>query len=211
MAKLTYVQAVIDRLKAQKTGITNNAASWTGQPDTPATTQAHIDALETADAEILALENQLTQKRTAVKTLVVTKAAVADAIDLRVKGIHATATNKWIEYGLADPNSTTATESTTRPVPEKGVIRNISDDFDGEGFIVEWEKLAKTDSYEIERGIAANAADVNTIPAFTHLVTVRKTKYTDDDVAKGTRYFYRIRGINSKGAGEWSEPVSRVQ
>lgn len=50
-----------------------------------------------------------------------------------------------------------------------------------------------------------------TIPAFTHLVTVRKTKYTDDDVAKGTRYFYRIRGINSKGAGEWSEPVSRVQ
>jgi hypothetical protein len=96
-------------------------------------------------------------------------------------------------------------------VPEKGVIRNVSDDFDGEGFIVEWEKLAKTDSYEIERGIAANAADVNTIPAFTHLVTVRKTKYTDDDVAKGTRYFYRIRGINSKGAGEWSEPVSRVQ
>jgi len=211
MAKLTYVQAVIDRLKAQKTGITNNAASWTGQPDTPATTQAHIDALETADAEILALENQLTQKRTAIKTLVVTKAAVADAIDLRVKGIHATTTTKWIEYGLTDPNSTTATESTTRPVPEKGVIRNVSDDFDGEGFIAEWEKLAKTDSYEIERGIAANAADVNTIPAFTHLVTVRKTKYTDDDVTKGTRYFYRIRGINARGAGEWSEPVSRVQ
>ncbi len=211
MAKLTYVQAVIDRLKAQKTGITNNAAAWTGQPDTPATTQAHIDALETADAEILALENQLSQKRTAIKILVAAKAAVADAIDLRVKGIHATAPPKWIEYGLADPTSDAATESTTRPVPDKGVIRNVSDDFDGIGFIVEWEKLAKTDSYEIERGIAANAADVNTIPAFTHLVTVRKIKYTDDDVAKGTRYFYRIRGINTRGAGEWSEPVSRVQ
>lgn len=49
MAKLTYVQAVINRLKAQKTGITNNATAWTGQPDTPATTQAHIDALDLFD------------------------------------------------------------------------------------------------------------------------------------------------------------------
>jgi hypothetical protein len=59
--------------------------------------------------------------------------------------------------------------------------------------------------------VAADAADVNTIPAFLHLATSRKLKYTDDAVEKGKRYFYRIRAINNQGAGEWSEPVSRVQ
>jgi hypothetical protein len=211
MARLTYVEAVINRLKAFKTGITNNAASWTGQPDTPATTQAHIDALETADAEILALENQLSQKRTALKTLTQTKSGVADTIELRVKGIHAAAPSKWLEYGLPDPTSDAAQQRNAREVCGKGIIKTVIDDYDAVGFIVEWEKLADAETYEVERGIAADASDVNTIPAFTHLVTIRKVKYTDDDVEKGKRYFYRIRGINARGAGEWSEAVSRVQ
>lgn len=211
MAKLNYVTVIINRLKAFKTGIAGNATAWTGQPETPATTQAHIDALETADAEIVALENTLQQKRQALRALAATKSDVADAIELKVKGIHNTAPSKWIEYGLIDPTSSVATESNTRPVPEKGMIKNIVDDYDGIGFIIEWEKLANVEIYEIERGTAANASDVNTIPAFTHLTTIKKIKYTDDDVAKGTRYFYRIRGINARGVGEWSEPVSRVQ
>ena len=40
---------------------------------------------------------------------------------------------------------------------------------------------------------------------------MRKLSFVDDDVEKGTRYFYRFRGLNSNGSGEWSEPVSRVQ
>jgi hypothetical protein len=211
MAKLTYVEAIISRLKAINTGIAGNAASWTGQPDTPATTQAHIDALEAADAEIVALENQMAQKRAALKALTQTKSGVADTIELRVKGIHAATPAKWIEYGLIDPTSNVAQQRNTRDVSAKGIIKTVIDDYDGVGFIIEWEKLKDAETYEIERGIAANASDVNMIPVFNHLVTIRKVKYTDDDVEKGKRYFYRIRGINARGAGEWSEPVSKVQ
>lgn len=46
MAKIGYLEVVIKRLKALKAGIVANNAAWAGQPDTPATTQAHIDALE---------------------------------------------------------------------------------------------------------------------------------------------------------------------
>jgi hypothetical protein len=210
MANLSYLEKVINRLKAQKAGIVTNTASWTGQPDTPATHQAHIDALELIDADIKLLENQLSQKRAAAKLLAEQKNTVADATELRVKGIHATNTAKWVDYGIEDPAAILAARA-NRPVPAKGIIKNVMDDYDGIGFIVEGQTLTDADTYEFEKGIAANATDVNTIPAFTHLKTSRKVSLVDDDVAKGQRCFYRYRGINSKGAGEWSEPVSRVQ
>jgi hypothetical protein len=211
MAKLKFMEVTIVRLKAFKSGISGNATAWAGQEDTPTTVQAHIDALEAADADIASLETLLTQKRQAAKVLAKQKEAVADAIELRVKGIHATATSKWPEYGVDDPNAAAAAAKGTRPVPEKGDIKNIMDDYDGIGFIVELEGLKEADSYEVQRGAGANAADVNTIPAFSYLRNVRKLSFVDDDVEKGIRYFYRLRGINSQGLGEWSEPVSRVQ
>jgi hypothetical protein len=91
------------------------------------------------------------------------------------------------------------------------VIKNIVDDYDGIGFIVELEGLKEADSYEVQRGAGATAANVNTIPVFSYLRNVRKLSFVDDDIEKGTRYFYRFRGLNSNGSGEWSEPVSRVQ
>ena len=33
----------------------------------------------------------------------------------------------------------------------------------------------------------------------------------DDDVVSGSRYFYRVRGVNTSGPGPWSEPVNAVQ
>jgi hypothetical protein len=210
MANRNYLQKVINRLKAQKVGIVGNAASWVGQPDTPATHQGHIDALELIDAEIDALETQLTQKRQAARLLTDQKNAIADATELRVKGIHAATPPKWLDYGIADPTSDAAARG-TRDVPSKGIIKSVMDDYDGIGFIIDGQSLTDTDTYEFERGVAINATDVNTIPALHHFKISRKVKLTDDDVEKGKRYFYRYRGINSRGAGEWSEPVSRVQ
>lgn len=210
MANLSYLQKVINRLKAQKAGIVANAASWTGQPDTPSTHQAHIDAVELVDAEIKTLETQLGQKREAAKLLADQKDTVAEATERRMKGIHASNTSKWMEYGVSDPAATVAARA-SRPVPTKGIVKKVVDDYDGIGFIVEGQALTDADTYEFQKGIAANATDVNTIPAFTHLKTSRKVSLVDDDVEKGQRCFYRYRGINNKGAGEWSEPVSRVQ
>ena len=168
MAKLKFIEAIIIRFKAFKIGISSNPTVWAGQADTPVTVQAHIDALETVDVEIASLETQLTQKRQAAKLLANQKEAIADAVQLKVKGIHATATNKWPEYGVTDPNAAAEAARSTRPVPEKAVIKNIVDDYDGIGFIVELEGLKEADSYEVQRGAGATAANVNT---YLYLVT----------------------------------------
>lgn len=38
-----------------------------------------------------------------------------------------------------------------------------------------------------------------------------KLKVIDNSIQKGVRYFYRIRGVNNKGTGAWSDTISRVQ
>jgi len=210
MAKISYLEKVIKRLKALKAGIVANLASWTGQADTPASVQAHIDALEQIDAEISSLENQLSQKRQAAKQLAAQKTAAADATEKRANGIHASATNKLPEYGIDDPAAVAAAKA-NRTIPGKGHIKSIIDDYDGIGFIVELSKIPDAEGYEVERGIGGNPADVNTIPDFKHLKTTTKLKFVDDEVDKGVRHFYRFRAFNNKGTGEWSEPVSRVQ
>ncbi|HRH48838.1 MAG TPA: fibronectin type III domain-containing protein [Panacibacter sp.] len=48
-------------------------------------------------------------------------------------------------------------------------------------------------------------------PPYSHYKTTKKLTFTDDDVKRGQRYFYRVRGLDRNGYGEWSEPVSRVQ
>jgi hypothetical protein len=118
MATIGYLDVVVKRLKLQKQGIAGNAASWTGQPDTPVTHQAHIDALETMDTDIRNLETQLTEKRQAARLLAKQKNDVANATDLRVQGIHATTPGKWIEYGLIDPTADSSARG-VRAVPEK--------------------------------------------------------------------------------------------
>lgn len=206
MAKLAYINTEVDGLKALKKGIELNVAAWIGQPDTAATVQADIDELELADSDIAGLEAQISQKRAAARQLATAKAAKISIISQRAQGIHAANPEKWVEYGIvAGP-----TPATTRPAPAKGVIISVADDSDGIGFVVNVQTLDYADTYEYERGMG-KAEDANTIPAFTHFLSTKKSKIVDDDVIKGTPYFYRYRGINSNGNGECSEPVSRVQ
>jgi len=40
--------------------------------------------------------------------------------------------------------------------------------------------------------------------------TTKKTSFVDDEVAKGTRIFYRVRAANANDRDAWSEAVSRV-
>lgn len=208
MSNITYLTTIIDRLKAQKTGLSNNVAAWAGQPETPAATQLHIDELETLDNDIASLKTQLKQKLAAARQLAKAKTAIANAQELKIKGMHAEETRKWVEYGVAKPALKTKGK---RPVPTKGVIRKIVTDADGAGFIIKVDTLKDAYTYEFEKGVSDNASDVNHPSVFTHFKSSTVTKLVDDAVEKGKRYFYRYRGVNSKGVGEWSAAVSCVQ
>jgi hypothetical protein len=207
MSSITYLKIIIDRLKTQKAGFTNNATAWVGQTESPATTQVHIDELELLDDEISALKIKLKQKLSAARKLALQKNNVAIAQEFKIKGIHADTKEKWAAYGVAKP---AAKIKGSKPVPTKGIIKKIINDLDGEGFIIKANTLKDAYTYEFEKGFSENASNIY-VPALTHFRTSLVTKITDNAVEKGVRYFYRCRGVNAKGAGEWGEAVSCVQ
>jgi hypothetical protein len=213
---LKYLQVVLDRLTGQKAGITTNSGDWTGQPDTPLTVQADMDAISTMDGQVDALEDQLSQKRADARALAATLTTKADQTDLRAKGIHATNPNKLQDYNIPIPADPQAL-----PLPEKAIIKKITDDDDGVGFKLIIQPLANAEFFEVQRGrIPADSPFPQPIPTppptvlqppYPFLRNTKKLVFVDDDVESGVRYFYRVRGVNTKGPGEWSEPVSGVQ
>jgi hypothetical protein len=220
-----YLQTVFDRLSALKNGINLNAPLWAGQPDTPATVQAEMDALVTINDEIEQLEDARQQKIAEARALAAAKNEVAGQIEKRAVAIHVTDPGKLNEYDIkAGP-----APGEKRPVPGKAIIASIGDDDDGIGFKLRILKLEHTDHFEVERGVATGGTrlgDSTTVPPSTptpttevtvlqppypFLRTTSKLTFVDDDVQPGTRYFYRVRGVNTTGPGAWSEPVSAIQ
>lgn len=215
-----YLQKVFDRLSGLKNGINLNATDWTGQPDTPATVQAEMDALITMDNDIQQLEDALQQKISEARGLAAAKNEVAGIIEKRAIGIHAGTPLKLVEYNIKPG----PTPGQPRPVPGKAIISSIADDDDGIGFKLRIQKLDGVEHYEVERGLLTRANirqldDLNPTPEATTVLqppypflrTTRKLSFVDDDVEPGIRHFYRVRGVNASGAGQWSEPVSAVQ
>jgi hypothetical protein len=199
---LKFLQLIFNRTSQQKTGINNNAPSWVGQPDTPATKQTDMDDIKDADDAVTAAKVALQQARSAARVLAALKKTKVEETDNRVMGIHAADKTKWAEYGTPVP-----VEPQARPVPAQAVIESVTDDDDGEGFIVTTKKDPNGDFLEIEVG-SAPASTLALAPPFSDLRTTKKVKYTDNETVVGTRYFYRARWVNNAGKGPWSEVAS---
>jgi len=224
-----YLQTVKDRLTGLKIGVGSNAADWAaaGLPETPATVQAEIDPLDAADNEIELLTEQLKEKQADARTLANTKNAAAEVIEKRAIAVHATSLGKLPQYGISVP----AGSGSARTLPVKAVIKDVEDDDDGIGFKITMLTQGKNmvDFWEIERGEivpstntggtmppmpgtgSGNSSATVLQPPYPFLKSTKKLVYVDDDVVAGVRYFYRVRGVNTRGGGEWSEPVSAVQ
>jgi fibronectin type 3 domain-containing protein len=201
-----YMQEIKDELTDLKKGMVGNTAIWAGQPVTAAQVQAAIDAITAKSDEMDAAEVLLQQKRAEGRNLVEQYSPMVKQVTTLATGLHTTSPEKLGEYGIDLPKT-----ATTIPVPAKAVIASLTDDVDGEGFIITIQPLANADTFEVEKGMTA-AADITTLATpFTYFKTSKKLSFVDDDVLRGKRYFYRVRGLNRNGYGEWSEPVSRVQ
>ncbi len=208
---IKYIKKAHTRLSELKAGISKNSAAWLGQPDSSASVQAEIDALTTLDDEIELLKDTLSQKLTQARTLTAQKNIIVKNIEKRAESIHSTEPLKLIDYKITPPG-----KRKPRPLPAKAVIKKITDDDDGTGFKIFIKGQGRTvETWEVQRGEITTAGTTGTVtilqPPYPFLRTTTKLVFTDNDVEPGVRYFYRVRGINNKGAGEWSEPVSAVQ
>ncbi len=205
---LKYLQKVYDRFSGFKNGVNLNLPKWAGYPAiTPVTLQADMDNINDADQEVQAAEDTLAQKLAAARALAETKTLKADQTEERAIGIHAEEKDKLVEYNIPVPGA-----KQPRPVPLKAVIDSVSNDDDGIGFKLKVKALQHADHYEWERGaLSPGSATTVLQPPYPFLRSNKKLLIVDDDVESGTRYFYRVRGVNNTGAGPWSEPVSAVQ
>ena len=203
---LSYLQKVRTRLVSLLAGVNAHTTTWTGQAETPTTIQANITSLDTVQGEITTLQHQLFQKQTEACNLAKSNDLVADTIENKAIGFH-TAHPEL----LADYNIKLRKPSEKKSAPTAIIIPDIKDDSDGIGFIVSTQVDPDGDFYEWEKGVGADPTDLNTIPAMSPFKHTTKTSLVDDDVAKGVRYFYRVRAVNARGDGPWSAAVSRVQ
>ena len=201
------VENAMSILKSLKTGVHTHNTQWAGLPVTEAKIQTAIDELQACGDAIEKAEAVLKQARLDARAKVELHSKLADQTISLAEGIHANEEGKLADYGLSV--STAARKA--KAVPTKAVIESLVDDYDGIGFIIKVQGIAESDSYEIEKSNGVDSATLVLAPPYTHLTNITKLTYTDDDVVKGKRYFYRVRGFNRRGYGEWSEPVSRVQ
>lgn len=204
---MKYLRKIIDALKDFKTGMLINAARWVGQSETPATVQAAVDELEAKEAEIIALKQNLSVKLAEARALRSVKDVYAEGLENLARGLHSSDPEKLIEYGIPpEPVRTPANP------PTMVLSLIIKDDTDGVGFRVSLQSAdPDAENYEYEKGVGADPTVTGIVPEMSHFKLTTKISFVDDDVLRGRRCFYRVRAINRKGVGPWSEAVSSVQ
>jgi hypothetical protein len=222
-----YIQVLIDQLKSRRSGMNDNAPLWVGQPVTTLDLDGFITVLEGLDNEIEAAKDLLQQKRTNAREAVTNLNKDLAQVDNLARGLHKSTPEKLSDYDIKLPKTPVATA-----LPVKAIIKSIADDDDGIGFKITVQSQGRNvTTWEVQRGEIVPATNTGggmppanpgtpasgspsaTVlqPPYPFLRTTKKLVFVDDDVETGVRYFYRLRGTNSKGAGEWSEPVSAVQ
>lgn len=204
---IKYINDLVSHFKSRKNGIIKNQPLWDSMPVSEATIDPIIAELEAVETQIDDADAVLQQLRNQARNLVTNKQIDLTQIDNLAYGIHTVDTAKLADYGIV-PRKT----GTQKPVPQKGMVKVIIDDLDGEGFILERDTLTDANNYEWQKAMGNDAAVTNIDESqFGHFKITKKRTFVDDAVKKGTRYFYRFRGFNPSGNGPWSEPVSRVQ
>lgn len=73
---------------------------------------------------------------------------------------------------------------------------------DGSALVVSWSAVTGADSYIVQRQEAAAGQGFSTLAS-----GLTATTYTDDDVAEGTGYNYRVLAVNSAGQSNPSDPA----
>ncbi len=77
---------------------------------------------------------------------------------------------------------------------------------DGDAEIdLSWNSVANAQSYIVERSHAAPPA-----AAWEHQATTTKSKLTADKLSSGTRYWFRVAAVGSKGQSGWSDLSTRI-
>jgi hypothetical protein len=203
---IQYLRDESDRLKDFKGGIEKHPEVWSNNSYTPVLIQTQIDLLDTKEKQIDGTKKLLHQQQIEARALQQSTSRIGDEIENYVYAYHPHEPEKLLDYGLAPRKA-----YTKKQVPSTKPVITITDDVDREGFILTVSADPDAEMYDWQKGVGADPTRLDIIPAMALLKTTKKLSFVDDDVVKGTRVFYKVRAVNNKGEGPWSEAVSRVQ
>ncbi|MCX6150070.1 MAG: hypothetical protein NTX22_06070 [Ignavibacteriales bacterium] len=201
-----YLRELVDQLVSLKNGIIKNPAKWADHEITPEAIQLKIDQLTVKEKEVDDTKQLLAEKQAEARTLETDATKYAEKIENYAIAFHTEEPEKLAEYGIE-----TKKEYKKKQAPTVKLTVTIEDDTDGEGFILTTVKDADAEMYEWYKGESPDAAKTDLIPVMSLFKTTKKISFVDDEIKKGVRYFYKVRPVNTKGEGPWSEAVSRVQ
>jgi hypothetical protein len=202
-----YIQKLLERFTALKTGIHNFTTRWTGQPIAETDMDAAITQLNDSETAIQAARVALHEALAGGRGIVNLLSKTADQTENLARGIHSADPDKLLEYGIKERK-----EKEKIPPPGKAHIVSVEKDNDGVGLVVTIEMLPNADHFDIARAITE--AEVLSAPdpkEFRHIKTTQKLRYVDDEVIAGKRYYYRVSGHNHNGDGEPSAVVSAIE
>ena len=189
-----------------KKGMETNNAKWVGQPVSALQVKDIIDDLQSKEDAVVSANNVLIQAKVAASEAVALHTLIADQVISLTEGIHKLEPSKLVDYNLSLPKP-----KKPKVPPGKAVIDSLKDEEDGVGFKLKFMHLTDVEGFEIERSAPQNSDLLVLAPPFIFLKVTQKLTYVDDEIIKGKRYFYRVRGYNRRGKGEWSDISSRVQ
>ncbi len=93
--------------------------------------------------------------------------------------------------------------SAVEPTTPSG-FTSTTGDSDGE-IDLSWNSVSNAQSYIVERSLAAPPAAV-----WEHQLTTTKSKVTAENLNSGTRYWFRVAAVGTKGQSGWSDVSTRI-
>jgi len=97
-----------------------------------------------------------------------------------------------------------AAVATTDPPGQPQALTPTAGDHDGE-IDLSWDTIPGAKSYVIDQSI-----DPVTPTTWAHSGVSTRSAYTAKSLASGTRYWFRVAGVNSNGQSGWSDPATKI-
>ena len=130
-----------------------------------------------------------------------------DHTSMEITGLNKGGTYSVVLHVENDCGETSGTSpETITLIP--GKVKNITaDTCTLYGFKLSWPDLEGTSQYEIQY---TNSIDSNGFPIYNTTKTSSTNSYVISNLLAGTRYWYRVRAINTTGSGDYSDDKYKV-
>jgi len=179
----------------------------TGNPNFP-TPSPPLTSITTAVTELSGADNDAQAARQAAKEKTSIKTQKEDALDrllTQVAGYVESIAGDNEQMILSAGMDMRATGvATSDPPPQLQALAAAEGSHEGE-LDLTWDPVPSAKSYVIER-----SGDPVTPTSWVHSGVSTRASFTAEGLTSGSRYWFRVAGVNNNGRSGWSDPTTKI-